>query len=82
MGDKTDIEALMLRNGFNPGWHYTPLDVKTLAYGRLHVTWLPDGLRGVADTLGIEYGRYDLHTAVGDAMLCRDVYNHLAREAE
>lgn len=80
--DMERLLILMQRNGISdPGWHYYPLDVPMMALGRLAARgvlpprpWKSDGL---SRAIGVEPGDYDRHTAMGDVLWTRELYERL-----
>lgn len=77
--DMERLERLLRRNGIEPGWHYHPVDVPTLAQGYLAARReLPEG-PWKSDTLskaaGIDPADYDRHTALGDVRWTQALYD-------
>lgn len=71
--DEERLRLLLKANGGCPGWSHRVICVETLAAGHLRLP-LPIGLRRTAGALGLKVVEDDLHTALGDARLARDVY--------
>lgn len=70
--DMERIALLLQRNGIEPGWHYHPIDVPTLAQGYLAARnelperpWKSDVL---SVALGVDPADYARHTAMGDVL--------------
>ena len=69
--DLTRLEALLRRNGIEPGWHFHPMDIPSLVLGYLYGAgrcpagppWKSDVL---SDALGVNSKDYARHTAMGD----------------
>lgn len=77
--DMERLERLLRRNGIEPGWHYHPVDVPTLAQGYLAARReLPEG-PWKSDTLskaaGVDPADYDRHTALGDVLWTQALYD-------
>jgi hypothetical protein len=68
------LKALMGRWNFRILWNYRLICAETLVCGALRQP-VPDGLKAAADAMGVTYDAGELHTALGDARLCRDVYD-------
>lgn len=70
--DAAHLEPLMRHNGYEPTWHYHPLDIPSMilgvlaAQGRLaeQTDWRSDAL---SRAIGVDPDDYDRHTAMGDA---------------
>jgi hypothetical protein len=77
--DMERLLILMQRNGIGePGWHYHPLDVPTMAVGWLAACggvpprpWKSDA---VSRSMYVEPDKYERHTAMGDVLWSRDLY--------
>lgn len=72
--DREMLAALFHDHGLAPSWHYRPSCVENLVQGALRLPAVP-GLKDAAELLGVKYDPDELHTALGDARLCRDVYD-------
>jgi hypothetical protein len=79
--DTERLELLLKRNGFEPDWHYHPVDVPMIAIGWLGARgelparpWKSDKLSAAC---GINPDDYARHTAIGDVLWCRDWYNRM-----
>jgi len=79
--DMERLTDLLQANGFEPGWHYHPCDVPTLAAGWLAARgklfprpWKSDYLSAAA---GINPALYQRHTALGDVLWTRDLYEKI-----
>lgn len=83
------LDRFLRANGACPGWHYRPIDVGGMAFGYLTAKWqagvmpeadvvcgagVPWSSADVAECLGIDLGRYERHTALGDALLAKAIY--------
>ncbi|MEX5712282.1 exonuclease domain-containing protein, partial [Parafrankia sp. FMc6] len=75
----------MRRQGYQPTWHYRPVDVGGLAYGYLTATGrqpaggLPWSSAALATALGVERIG-PAHEALPDAMFARDVYDAVTND--
>jgi hypothetical protein len=76
--DMERLEDLLSTEGLSPGWHYHPCDVPTMAIGYLAARgeliprpWKSDALSAAVGILPIAYRR---HTAMGDVLWTRDLY--------
>lgn len=80
--DEERLRKLFLERGFQPGWHYHPIDIEAMAAGWLYGRWSMDksnyplldstGLPLKSDELSRACGVHppdeeDRHTALGDA---------------
>lgn len=80
--DMERLGELLGEFGIEPGWHYHPLDVPTIAVGWLTARngstpprpWKSDQLSRLA---GLDPDDYKRHTAMGDVEWCRDLYESL-----
>lgn len=72
--DAARLELLLRSAGLMPAWHYHLVDVETLAAGmlRLHPPYDSDELSALA---GVDPSVFERHTAVGDALWARAVYD-------
>ena len=78
--DMERLLILMQRNRFGvPGWHYHPCDVPTMALGwlargdgPLSRPWKSDAL---SRAVGVDPDDYARHTALGDVLWTRDLYD-------
>jgi hypothetical protein len=68
------LTALFHDHGLAPSWHYRLGCVENMVAGALHLA-VPPGLKDAADLMGVRYDPDELHTALGDARLARDVYD-------
>ena len=68
--DMERLTILLRRNRLEPGWHYHPLDVPTLAVGALFgagcVPERPWRSDEISRLIGVDPGDYKRHTAMGD----------------
>ncbi|MDR6861944.1 hypothetical protein [Phycicoccus sp. 3266] len=72
----TEVLGRMLRHhGYLPSWNHRIRCVETMTAGYLGKD--PGGLRDCADALSVRYEHDRLHTALGDATLARDIWDHL-----
>lgn len=71
--DEERLRKLLRANGACPDWSHRTICVETLAGGHLKLA-APVGLAKTAALLDIKVEESDLHTAMGDARLARDVY--------
>lgn len=69
------LEMLMLPPGVQPPWHYRPICVTTLAAGRVGDAMVPWNSRDIAEAVGIDVGKFEKHTALGDARLAQAIYD-------
>ncbi len=83
--DTERIALLLRRHGFEPGWHYHLIDVENLAVGYLAATSARPSLPWKSDELsravGVEPPTDERHTAMGDALWARAIYDHVMRES-
>lgn len=87
--DMNTLAPRMRACGICPSWYYHPIDVPTLALGVLlgrgvRPPYRDDGTVGsdaVCTAFGLDVGRYERHTALGDCRLFRDLYDAATREA-
>lgn len=77
--DMERLTDLLHAEGFEPGWHYHPTDVPTMAIGWLAARgqlipkpWKSDAL---SRAVGIDPDAHGRHTAMGDVLWTRDLYN-------
>lgn len=79
------LKNLAIANDVDPefGWHYHPIDVPTLVHGWLlgkGVTpappWKSDLLSQV---IGVDPTSFDRHTAKGDALWCKEMWEKVTR---
>lgn len=77
--DMERLEILLRRYGLEPGWHYHPTDVPTMAIGWLAARgqlipkpWKSDA---ISRAVGINPDAHGRHTAMGDVLWTRDLYN-------
>lgn len=68
------LKALMWDHQRRIRWNYRLICVETLVCGALRQP-VPSGLKAAADAMGVKYDPGELHTALGDARLVRDVYD-------
>jgi DNA polymerase III epsilon subunit-like protein len=68
------LKALMWDHQRLVRWKYRLVCVETLVCGALRRP-VPEGLKAAADLMGVKYDPDELHTALGDARLARDVYD-------
>lgn len=72
--DATFLDRFLRRHGHGPAWRHRLICVESVAAGALRED-LPVGLSDSAAALGINVDGYDLHHALGDAQLARDVHH-------
>lgn len=72
--DREMLTALFHDHGLAPSWHYRPTCVEVLVQATMRLP-VPPGLKDAADFASVKYDPDELHTALGDARLCRDVYD-------
>lgn len=72
--DAYRLASILRSNGLIPMWHYHLVCCENLAAGHLRMQppWKSDEIFG---KLGIDKEKYERHTALGDARMCRDVYD-------
>lgn len=81
--DLSFLTPFLLKHGMAPTWHYSPIDVKSMAYVAMGETVQPDG--SLAHAFGASTNRIleffkiksdgpDRHTALGDAKLARRLF--------
>lgn len=77
-----DMETLaprMREAGYQPGWAYHPKDLPNMIEGWLAGRGLPQPAEPKSDALfaaaGLDLDRYERHTALDDARLCRDAFD-------
>lgn len=91
--DAQRLEALMHRHGIVPGWHYHLIDVEAMAIGYLcglgalnadyrRQMWVekrtpPWNSAELSKACGVEPDLFDKHTALGDALWAKAVYERL-----
>lgn len=68
------LKALMWDHDRRIRWRYRLVCVETLVCGAL-ARPVPYGLKDAADAMGVKYDPDELHSALGDARLARDVYD-------
>ena len=73
--DTECVANMLRRHGLMPAWHHRLRCVESMTAGRLGRE--PYGLRECADTLDIHYNPDDLHTALGDTRLTRNLWDRL-----
>lgn len=79
--DALFLDRFLRRNGQCPAWHHRLICVESMALPVIGSP-VPLGLGKVAERLGLTVDPSVAHTALGDAMLARDVYdNALKRTA-
>lgn len=79
--DAAFLDRFLRKHGEAPTWSHRLLCVETLAAA--HLRMLPEGLRKMAEKLGLEVDQATHHTALGDARLARDVFELImGREGE
>jgi DNA polymerase III epsilon subunit-like protein len=71
--DVSFLERILRAHGLEPVWHARLVCVENLVASRART--LPGGLSWAAAACGIDPAGYPLHTAMGDALLHRDVYD-------
>lgn len=80
--DMERLGDLLAEFDIEPGWHYHPLDVPTIAVGWLTARngctpprpWKSDELTRL---VGLDPDNYKRHTALGDVEWCRDLYESI-----
>lgn len=70
--DASFLDRFLRRHGECPTWSHRLVCVETLAAGYLRM--LPEGLRKMAEKLGLVVDEDTHHTALGDCRLARDVF--------
>ena len=83
--DTERLAILLAAHDLAPCWHYHLIDVENLAVGfALGRGWATPELPWDSDQLsrivGIEPPTDDRHTAMGDALWARDIYDRMTRE--
>lgn len=68
------LKALLRDHELRTPWHYRLICVENLVAGALRLP-VPPGLKDAADAVGVKYDPKELHTALADARLARDVYD-------
>jgi hypothetical protein len=71
--DEERLRRLLRSNGVLPRWHYHLVDVEALAAGKLSIP-PPWNSRDLSLAAGVDRGKYEAHTALGDARWARDLY--------
>lgn len=71
--DTHAITTLLARHGLEPSWHYRQRCVESLAAGRLRDD--KGGLVACATAVGVPVDERAVHTAMGDALLARGIYD-------
>lgn len=72
--DAAFLAAFLRRHGQCPTWDHHLIEVESYAAGALG--WAPPWmLHTLADALGVSQAAADRHTALGDALLVRDLYD-------
>jgi DNA polymerase III epsilon subunit-like protein len=71
--DEERLRKLLRANGGCPEWHYHLVDVEALAAGfkAIEPPWNSEEL---SRSVGIEPGKFDRHTALGDARWAKAIY--------
>lgn len=72
--DDSMLKALLHDRKLRIVWQYRLICVENLVAGALRLP-VPPGLKDAADAMGVKYDPAELHTALGDARLARDVYD-------
>lgn len=87
--DIEKLSVMMRRNGFEPKWHYFPVDVTSMVAGFLAgyktgsheadaemptTPWHSDKL---SRAIGVEPNDYDRHTAMGDCLWCEAQWDRM-----
>jgi len=77
--DTERLQRLLHREGIHPRWHYHLTDIETLVVGFLAahgeappMPWKSDVLSSL---VGVDPGRFDRHTALGDVLWARAQYD-------
>ena len=83
--DSLRLAYLLRCNGFEPAWHYHPIDISSMAKGWLAAAgrlpsppWKSDQL---SLALGVDPADYPRHTAMGDARWCQAQYDAVLKVA-
>ena len=71
--DTHGITTLLDRHGLAPGWHYRQRCVESMTMGR--VLGQVGGLVACAEALGLKVDDRTVHTAMGDALIVRDIWD-------
>lgn len=79
--DTETLAGMLWRNGFVPAWHHHLIDVENLVAGYLGVP-PPYDSRELSLAVGVDRMTYREHTAYGDALWARDLYDAVMYEAE
>lgn len=72
--DDAFLKALFSPLHLRVSWHYRLMCVESLVAGALRLP-VTVGLRESAELIGVTVDESALHTALGDARICRDVYD-------
>lgn len=84
--DAATLDAMLRRHGLLPSWHYQLIDVVPLAAGHLPRTRRPAPpwrSYEVSELCGVPRPSADVaHTAMGDALWTRDLYDAVTRGAQ
>ncbi len=72
--DEERLRQLLHRQGVLHRWHYHLIDVEALAAGRLGMP-PPWDSEELSKAVGVDPGKFDRHTALGDARWARDIYD-------
>jgi oligoribonuclease (3'-5' exoribonuclease) len=72
--DEESLADMLHRHGLVQTWHYHLIDVETLAAGRWQIKPPWDFDKILAQS-GLGYHEDDRHTALGDALMVRDLYD-------
>lgn len=72
--DAAFLTRFLRANNATPGWHYHIIDVEAIAAGRLGLAppWKSDEL---SRAVGVDPGMFERHTALGDALWARAIYD-------
>lgn len=78
--DEERLRRLLHSHGVLHRWHYHLIDVEALAAGylagdRRYIAELPWKSEDLSGLLGVDPGRFERHTALGDARWARDIYD-------
>lgn len=71
--DAITLTQLLRGQGLTPSWHYRMIDVEALTYGHLQKD--TGGLAGCAAALGIDVNPDTEHTAMGDVLVARAIFD-------
>lgn len=86
--DAQHLDAFLRDNGqvLTADYHYTDIGSMARGWGAGAGSWnaahdFPLSLKDAAAIAGLDPQKYELHTALGDARLCRDIFDRLGGDA-